>query len=44
MNITPDEIEKYLSLLSNTSRRIMRATQGLMMYACGTKLMKRHGL
>jgi hypothetical protein len=28
MNITPDEIEKYLGLLSNTSRRIMKATQG----------------
>jgi len=28
MNITPDEIEKYLGLLSNTTRRIMQATQG----------------
>ena len=28
MNISPDEIEKYLGLLSNTSRRIMKATQG----------------
>ena len=28
MNITPNEIEKYLGLLSNTSRRIMKATQG----------------
>ena len=28
MNITPNEIEKYLSLLSNISRRIMKATQG----------------
>jgi hypothetical protein len=28
MNITPDQIEKYLSLLSNTSGRIMKATQG----------------
>jgi hypothetical protein len=28
MNITPDEIKKYLSLLSNTSGRIMKATQG----------------
>ena len=28
MNISPDEIEKYLSLLSDTSRRLMKATQG----------------
>ena len=28
MNITPDEIERYLSLLSNTSRRLLKATQG----------------
>ena len=28
MNITPDHIEKYLGLLSSTSRRIMKATQG----------------
>lgn len=28
MNITPDEIEKYLSLLSDTSRRLTKATQG----------------
>jgi len=28
MNITPDEIEKYLGILSNTSRRIMKATRG----------------
>ena len=29
MNITPDEIEKYLGLLTNTSRRLIKATQGL---------------
>jgi len=28
MNITPDQIEKYLSLLSDTSRRLTKATQG----------------
>ena len=28
MNITPDEIEKYLSLLSATSRCLTKATQG----------------
>jgi hypothetical protein len=28
MNITPDEIERYLSLLSDTTRRLMKATQG----------------
>jgi hypothetical protein len=28
MNIIPDEIKIYLSLLSNTSRRLMKATQG----------------
>jgi hypothetical protein len=28
MNITADEIAKYLSLLSDTSRRLMKATQG----------------
>lgn len=28
MNITPDEIEKYLGLLSATSRRLINATQG----------------
>jgi hypothetical protein len=28
MNITPHEIEKYLGLLSNTSRRLSKATQG----------------
>ena len=29
MNIIPDEIEKYLGLLSDTSRRLTKATQGL---------------
>ncbi len=28
MNITPDEIEKYLGLLSDTSRRLTKAAQG----------------
>ena len=28
MNITPDEIKKYLGLLSDTSRRLTKATQG----------------
>ena len=28
MNITPNEIEKYLSLLYDTSRRLTKATQG----------------
>src|SRR5215210_4112396 len=28
MHITPDEIEIYLSLLADTSRRLMRATRG----------------
>ena len=28
MNINPDEIEKYLGLLSSTSRRIVKAIQG----------------
>ena len=28
MNITPDEIEKYLNLLSDTSRRLTKTTQG----------------
>ena len=28
MNITPDEIEKYLSLLADTSRCLMKATRG----------------
>jgi len=28
MNITPAEIEKYLHLLSNTTHRLMKATQG----------------
>ena len=28
MNITPDEIERYLNLLSDTSRRLTKTTQG----------------
>ena len=28
MNVTPDEIEKYLSLLSDTSGRLVKATRG----------------